>query len=140
MGAEAKGSNVDLRWEVDPDIQIVTEADALRQILINLLLNAIRAVPEQGVVTVSLAINEDTPRTASVTVADTGKGMPADMIASLVSGKVDALPQERSLGIWMVSNLVDQIGARLSVSSEEGQGTAVTIILPQPAVSEATTP
>lgn len=130
VGSEARRVKVVLDWQVDPNAKVVTDADALRQILINLILNAIRATPPGGAVTVTLNRSDDAAYPASVTVADTGSGMPAEMVASLVTGKVDALPQERSLGIWMVANLVDQIGARLSVASEEGCGTAVTINLP----------
>lgn len=131
VGSEARRAQINLVWEVDPNARVLTDADALRQILINLLLNAIRETPAKGKVTVSLHAPAEGTGPASVTVADTGRGMPADLIASLVTGKVDELPQERSLGIWMVSNLVDQIGARLSISSQQGQGTAVTITMPQ---------
>lgn len=135
VGSEARRAGVLLHWDVDPHATITTDADALRQILINLLLNAIRATPAKGTVTVSLQAPRTGGDAAAVTVADTGRGMPADVVASLVTGEVDALPQERGLGIWMVANLVDRIGARLSVSSQEGSGTAVTIIIP---ASEAT--
>lgn len=129
VGAEARRAGVVLHWNIDPEAQVVTDADAVRQILINLLLNAIRAVPEGGSVTVSLVAQSEA---TSIAVSDTGRGMSADLIASLVTGKVEALPEERSLGIWMVANLVDQIGARLSIRSEEGCGTQIAVLLPQP--------
>ncbi|WP_051469638.1 sensor histidine kinase [Chelativorans sp. J32] len=126
---EAKHVGVDIVWELDDQIEIPADADALRQILINLLLNAVRASPPGGRVLtrVELGAGKDTVR---ISICDEGEGMPADMVASLVSGKVDDVPLERSLGIWVVANLVEQIGARLSIHSEQGKGTTVTLVLP----------
>ncbi|SDG38656.1 sensor histidine kinase [Pelagibacterium luteolum] len=128
IAPDARRAQVALYWDVTADAQINVDADALRQILINLLINAVRATPAGGAVTLTLHTGSkgEGPR---ITVADTGPGMPAELVASLVTGKVDALPHERSLGIWMVANLLDQIGAHLSIASEEGVGTAITIVL-----------
>jgi len=108
--------------------RIVTDADALRQVLINLILNAIRASPPSGSVTISLEPVSG-GKGARISVTDEGSGMSAEQISSLVTGDVDDMPEERSLGIWLVANLVDRIGAHLSISSEVGRGTVIVIIL-----------
>lgn len=125
---EADRAQVQIAWKVTDTDRVITDADALRQILINLILNAIRASPPTGTVTVSLE-PASSDNGARISVADEGSGMSAEQMASLVTGDVDSMPQERSLGIWLVTNLVDRIGAHLSISSEAGRGTSIVIIL-----------
>ena len=125
---EAGRAKVKLVWDVTDSDRIVTDADALRQVLINLILNAIRASPPSGSVTISLEPVSG-GKGARISVTDEGSGMSAEQISSLVTGDVDDMPEERSLGIWLVANLVDRIGAHLSISSEVGRGTVIVIIL-----------
>ena len=125
---EAGRAKVKLVWDVTDSDRIVTDADALRQVLINLILNAIRASPPSGSVTISLEPVSG-GKGARISVTDEGSGMSAEQISSLVTGDVDDMPEERSLGIWLVANLVDRIGAHLSISSEVGRGTVIAIIL-----------
>lgn len=127
---DAERAGVFLEWDLDKRIELFTDADGFRQILINLLLNAIRASPPGGTVTVSLGRDEK-GEAAYVTITDQGPGMPPEIVAAIVSGQVENLPVERSLGIWMVAKLVEQMGATLSIRSAEGTGTAVRIEIPQ---------
>ncbi|MEH0070033.1 ATP-binding protein [Pannonibacter sp. Pt2-lr] len=63
-------------------------------------------------------------------VSDEGPGMPPELVAAIISGQVDEVPVERSIGIWVVSSLVARIGADLSIRSKEGAGTTVQLTLP----------
>lgn len=131
MQPEARRADVSLVWLLDPTVEIDVDADALRQILINLMLNAVRASPDKGTVTVTLS-RDDADRTVSIGIADEGSGMSPEVVAAIVSGQMDQIPVERSIGIWVVANLVERIGASLSIRSEDGHGTIVKITLPGP--------
>lgn len=131
---EARRAGVELQWVLDETVTMDVDADALRQILINLMLNAVRASPENGTVTVTLARDAGN-HTVSLAVKDEGKGMPPEMVAAIISGRLEELPAERGIGIWVVANLVERIGARLSIRSEDGVGTMVRITLAEPPAS-----
>lgn len=131
---EARRAGVELVWKLDETAKVDADADALRQILINLMLNAVRASPENGIVTITLE-RDTNERTISLGIADQGKGMPPEMVAAIVSGRMEEIPVERSIGIWVVANLVERIGANLSIRSEDGVGTTVRITLPESALA-----
>jgi signal transduction histidine kinase len=132
----AQRTGVDLRWELDESVSVKVDADALRQILINLLLNSVSVSPQHGIITVTLARSEE-DRSVAISIADEGSGMPPEVVAAIVSGQMDDIPVERSIGLWVVANLVQRIGARLSIHSQDGKGTIVTLTLPGSDESES---
>jgi signal transduction histidine kinase len=132
----AQHAEVALRWDMDEAVVIDVDADALRQILLNLLLNSVGVSPRGGTVTITVARAQD-GRSVAVSIADEGGGMPPETVAAIVSGQVDEIPVERSIGLWVVATLVQRIGANLSIRSEDGRGTTVTLVLPAGSVSEA---
>ncbi|GLQ36922.1 hypothetical protein GCM10007908_05420 [Rhizobium albus] len=134
---EARRFGVQLEWVLDEAVAIDVDGDALRQILINLLLNAVRASPAKGKVTVTLA-QDVRENTVSIEIQDEGQGMPPEMVAAIISGQLEAIPAERGIGIWVIANLVEQIGASLSIRSEDGAGTMVRITLAAPTAPAAT--
>ena len=125
----AQRADVALAWELDNEVVIDVDADALRQILVNLLLNSVGVSPPGSAITITLARAPD-GRSVSIGIADQGSGMPPEVVAAIVSGQMDEIPMERSIGLWVVANLVQRIGASLSIHSEEGRGTTVTLSLP----------
>lgn len=124
----AQRADVSLRWELDETVVIDVDGDALRQILVNLLLNSVAVSPPGSEIAIILSRSED-GRSVVLAIADQGGGMPPEVVAAIVSGRMDEIPMERSIGLWVVSNLVQRIGAILSIRSEEGRGTTVTLSL-----------
>ncbi len=131
----------------DNDLRIVTELPegsprvavderALRQILINLLSNAVRFTQPGGCVTVSAESGDDA---FSVAVRDTGVGIPEEEIARIVEpfAQVGTVAYcagpGTGLGLSIVKSFVDAHGGRLDISSTLGEGTAVTVTIPQAA-------
>lgn len=131
---EARAKNITMAWNVPSDFSFTTDADAIRQILVNLLINACKASLPGG--TISLDIRRE-PDSVQLSVSDDGAGMPAEILAFLQTGASTGLPPTRELGIWVVSELVKDLGARLAVESRAGKGTTVTIIIPADDASEA---
>jgi len=125
----AQRAEVALKWDLDESVTVEVDADALRQILVNLLLNSVAVSPPGSEIAITLARSED-GRSVVLAIADQGSGMPPEVVAAIVSGRMDEIPVERSIGLWVVSNLVQRIGASLSIRSEEGRGTTVTLSLP----------
>lgn len=133
IGPEAKKKQLKIEWRIADDLSFETDADALRQILLNLLLNACQASPTGGVITFQADITEST---VELTIIDQGAGLPASVLAYLKAGSNVQNMASRELGILVVSALVDDIGARLSVESRVEEGTRISIILPKIPVEE----
>lgn len=104
-----------------------TSAEAVRQIALNLLLNAIDASPEG-----SLVGFEATPKEGhlSLQVADSGSGLPDEALHVLTDGASANTPQTRRLGLWLVHHLIDDVEGRLGISTRPGEGTTITITIP----------
>lgn len=115
------------------DREIYADGRALKQILLNILSNAIKFTPEGGRVSLGYKVKNDT---ATITVADTGVGIPEEAIPSLTQPfhQVNKDPYHSSegwgLGLAITKSLVDMHGGELKIESEVGNGTTVTIGLP----------
>ncbi|MEO3430768.1 sensor histidine kinase [Pelagibius sp. CAU 1746] len=113
---------------------ILADGRALRQILINLLSNAVRHTPAGGRIVVGARPVAD--GALDIFVADTGMGIPAcDLERVLhpfeqVAGDRTLLQEGTGLGLSIVNQLVDLHGGRLKLESEVGRGTTVTFTLP----------
>jgi len=115
------------RWVVGDELR-------LRQILLNLVTNAIKFTPAGGRVLLNAARLDD--GSGSLTVADTGIGMDAAGIERALTKYCqveDAYTRRREgigLGLPLAVALTDAHGGRLTVASTPGEGTTMTVILP----------
>ena len=104
----------------------------LQQILINLIVNAIHAMPEGGRLTLT-SRDEDREGTEGITViiGDTGVGMPADVVARIFDPfYTTKTRQGTGLGLSITETLVTRQGGNIEVDSTPGKGTTFTIWLP----------
>jgi PAS domain S-box-containing protein len=114
-------------------VTLLGDPTRLRQILLNLLSNAIKFTPEGNSVYLSCARGADT---IDLTVMDTGIGMSTEDIARAMQPfhQVDNSYSRRyegtGLGLSVTQSLVDLHGAAMSVESEVGKGTTITVRLP----------
>jgi signal transduction histidine kinase len=135
VGPEARRRHLTLDWRVEGMRPIRADADALRQVLLNLLLNACKASSENGRVGLIVTQNE---RETEFAVADSGPGMPEDVLAFLEEGRMTTpLMRRKGLGLWMVSRLLDDLDGKIRVESRVGEGTRVVVRLPSPIDVEA---
>jgi PAS domain S-box-containing protein len=117
---------------VPGDLYVRADSERLHQVLLDLLSNAVKYNRRGGHVRVAAV--QDGGR-ARLTVADTGIGISAEHLARLFT-PFDRLGAERTgvegtgLGLALSRRLIELMGGALTVASEEGQGTAVTLDLP----------
>ncbi len=117
---------------IAPGVPAVEASRAhLQQVCLNILMNAIEAMPHGGDLTI--AMKPDTKRTAGVllTFSDTGKGIPPDDLKRIfepffTSGKAKGV----GLGLTITHDLVERHGGQLSITSPPGRGAAVDVWLP----------
>lgn len=132
---EARHRGVSIDWRVAGFQPLAVDADALRQILLNLLLNACRASTAGGEIVFSV---EQTAAESSFTITDNGPGMPDAVLAFLVDGaKLAPMIDSKGLGLWLVTRLLEDIGGRIKVESRSGRGTSVSVRIPAATVAAA---
>ena len=141
--AEAKG--LVLRRELPEHLEpIVTDAGKLRQILINLVGNAIKFTAE-GEVLVCVTADAHTGYAREIVVRDTGMGIPVDRRSKIFEPFEQGDSSTRrqyggtGLGLSIVQSFAKLIGATIEVDSEVGTGTTFTVRLPAPRASGAVT-
>jgi signal transduction histidine kinase len=98
----------------------------VRQVLINLSLNAMQATPEGGVVTCS--IDNELGR-LHIRVDNEGEDIPADRLNRLFEPFVHHNPSGSGLGLWVTYQIVQQLHGRIAVKSSEGH-TRFSVRLP----------
>jgi signal transduction histidine kinase len=116
-----------LDWQNDIAGPLVIDGPAVRQITLNLLLNACAASPDGDRVTVKVWCCD---RQLQIVVADQGAGLPGDMAALLHQDAAAPAPSEnKGLGLWTTGDLVRRLGGRIDVEYP-GVGTRVVVSLP----------
>lgn len=115
-----------------PGVRVCADPEKLRQILINLLSNAIRYTEEGGSVTVNCAAND---KDVLIDVADTGVGIPSDKLDAIFEPFVQVdrayvgQRQGTGLGLSISRDLARGMGGDLTVRSEVGRGSVFTVRL-----------
>jgi signal transduction histidine kinase len=134
----AADHGIELLLDVEGRLPLEADAARLRQVLDNLVSNALKFTPEGGSVTLS-AHNGDGPLRVEVT--DTGIGIPQEEMGQLFSRFYRASTAKRraipgtGVGLVIARAIVEAHGGTISLESTEGAGTRVTVTLPatQPA-------
>ncbi len=129
---------VELRVVPPPDPLYVTlDRAGLSDVLAGLVENAVDAIPDGGTVvvegTAAVQGEEDGGRRyASITVTDTGSGMPPDVLSRAFEPfyTTKELRQAPGLGLAAARGFITQLGGTLELESQEGEGTTVRILLP----------
>jgi two-component system cell cycle sensor histidine kinase PleC len=132
---KAEGGGVTLQNEIPADLPFVmADARAIKQILINLLSNAVKFTPRDGKVTVFGEL--DAFGNAEFGVADTGIGIAEEdlqkVFDSFGQGKHDVAIADKGtgLGLCIVRGLAEAHGGSVTLDSEVGKGTRVTVTFP----------
>jgi two-component system cell cycle sensor histidine kinase PleC len=129
----AAARHITLQHQGNRSIEVLGDRRALKQVLINLLANAIKFTPVGGMVTLRAYRYKGTVRIA---IADTGVGIPKPEIARLgrpfeqVENQFAKAHKGTGLGLAISRSIIELHGGRLEIKSKLGEGTTVTCILP----------
>jgi signal transduction histidine kinase len=128
--SEIQDRNVLLRTEIEPGLpSIKGSRDKLKQVLLNLIANALDAMPEGGELVMCAARDDGTIRLA---VKDTGVGIPRENLNRIfdafftTKGKVSGV----GLGLSVSYGIVSQHRGSIEVQSTPGKGSTFTVVLP----------
>jgi hypothetical protein len=110
-----------------PDI--VADANAIGQVLLNLLTNARRAIEEEGEITIETSYIP-TPRSVRLVVRDTGSGIPPEILPKIFDPFFTTKPEGTGLGLSISHGIVHDHRGTVDVQSQVGEGTAFTLTFP----------
>jgi two-component system, cell cycle sensor histidine kinase PleC len=132
---QAEAGRVTLHCVVDPGVsRLTTDERILRQIVLNLLTNAVKFTPTGGMVT--LSIRPAQAGHIDIVVEDTGVGMSAEDIPralapfSQLDNSLSRKHRGTGLGLSLANRFVGVLGGKLGIRSAPGRGTTVTVTLP----------
>lgn len=115
--------------EFNPDLpRILVDGDQLRQVAINLILNAGAAMAEGGRLVVGTALGED--GFVKLTFADNGAGIPPENLDKIFEPFFTTKTRGTGLGLAITRTIIEQHGGKIQIASAVGKGTTVTVSLP----------
>jgi signal transduction histidine kinase len=130
-GAVAGIKGVQLEYDCPTDLMVHTDVNALDLILRNLIDNATQHTPAQGLIRLVAATSDD-PKQVSIQISDTGKGMTElqlQAVREVLATPHKFQPKRNNLGLGLiiVGTFAQQTGIGISVESQEGKGTTITL-------------
>ncbi|MBP2654384.1 MAG: atoS 3 [Firmicutes bacterium] len=127
--------NINTRDKVQFELQLdddgtVIEGDAeqLKQVLLNLLINAVQAIPEQGVICISTGRQDDS--FVFVRITDTGSGIKQEDLVKVFDPFFTTKAAGTGLGLAVVQRIINAHYGRIDIISNVGSGTAVILQIP----------
>jgi two-component system sensor histidine kinase PilS (NtrC family) len=122
--------SIDVQLRIsEPNLWLWADADQLRQVVWNLLLNAVQAMPAGGTLSVQAA-RRPAENSVEVRIHDTGKGIKPEHLRQIFTPFFTTRHGGSGLGLSIVHRIVEAHHGRILVESREGQGTQVTLSLP----------
>jgi two-component system, OmpR family, sensor histidine kinase BaeS len=130
LAGRFEAAGISLRRELEP-VTIHADRQRLRQVVTNLLTNALKFTPGGGIVTIAA---RPAGSTAVLTVTDTGVGVPADELPHVFDrfwrGRQAAQTSGSGIGLAIAAELAKAHGGELTARSAPGEGTTMTLTLP----------
>ncbi len=127
---EAQSHRVRFDLELDDSSPVIyADPDRLRQILNNLLRNAVEASGEQGVILVRTTADRENS-VLQILVRDHGAGMTPETLRRVFKPYFSTKPSGTGLGLFIVKRIVEEHGGEIQLDSELGKGTTVVISFP----------
>ncbi len=107
------------------------DSDGLKQVFINLFLNAIQAMQGGGLLSLTIQSNDE--KTVTILVSDTGPGMPPEIMEKVFDPffTTKSIGQGTGLGLSVVYGIINKHNGYIEVNSRAGEGTTFSVTLPR---------
>jgi len=130
VGKEVRDSGIETFLDLDRSMpRGKVDPDQIRQVLLNVVLNAIQAMPEGGKLRMACGHNDDTAQ-AWIEVADSGEGLDQDSLEHIFDPFFTTKPTGTGLGLSICFQLVQNHGGTISAERNEWGGLSMRITLP----------
>jgi signal transduction histidine kinase len=130
---------VEVRLKLDPSIPAIwCHNERIKQVLLNLIVNAVQAMPQGGTLTIGLKDDETKSLggpAVRLTISDSGVGIDPSIRSRLFDPFFTTRAEGTGLGLAIVHSIVEAHQGRVEVESIVGQGATFTVVLPHPSVA-----
>jgi two-component system, NtrC family, sensor kinase len=134
---QAQGQSIEILLDEPPqDVYVMADEPQLKQLVLNLVMNAIQAMPDGGRLQIDFGAEYESLESpggqdyAVVSIADTGCGIPTENLDKIFDPFFTTKPGGTGLGLSTCYAIVQQHGGDLEISSRENIGTKVSVRLP----------
>jgi len=123
-----KGVKFTLEKDLKLDATVYVDSSEIREVLTNILLNALDAMPSGGTISISNRIKD---KTVTVFIGDSGTGMPAEVAGKIFEPFYTTKGEKGTgLGLSLSKKIIEEHGGTIQVKSTENEGTTFIISLP----------
>src|SRR3989338_46930 len=132
--SKAESSNIRIENKIEeplPEIQI--DKEQIRQVFLNIMLNAIEAMPKGGIVELTADVDRNDKKSngkLKIQIKDTGQGIGPDLKSKLFEPFISTKEQGTGLGLFIASRITKLHKGDIHIDSEPGKGASVTVELP----------
>ena len=129
---DARYKNIDIQVDYFEKLpRTKTDSAQLQQVFLNILNNALDAIQKDGEITIKTTYNSKDEEIA-IAFKDNGPGIPREEIKKIFDPffTTKKMGQGTGLGLSIIYGIIEKLGGRITVESEEGQGTTFTVYLP----------
>jgi PAS domain S-box-containing protein len=134
IGKRLRDQRVSVEMALDADLpDLHGRADELMQLVLNLLVNAIEAMPDGGTLQIGTHATSDPPDHVAIIISDTGVGISPHMQQRIFEPFVTTRQHGTGLGLSICSQIVERHGGRITVASRLDAGSTFTVVLPRSA-------
>ncbi|MBE0603602.1 MAG: HAMP domain-containing protein [Deltaproteobacteria bacterium] len=124
-----KSNNIEVRMEMTPLPEVEVDPAQIKQVFLNLLVNACEAMETGGTLTIrSWSVHKD--RTAVVEVCDTGPGIPEEFLRKIFDPFFSTKGKGTGIGLSVVLSIVQRHGGKVEVDAGKDGGTRFRVVLP----------
>ena len=136
---DVQDKQLKVQWDMDPEKTMVwSDPYKIRQVLMNLLANAVHASHKNGVITLSAGMTDGG---VTLKIKDSGVGIPKENLGKLFDPffTTKSFDKGTGLGLFVVHKIVDTLNGEIQVESEVGNGAVFTVRLPDLATTDSNT-
>jgi signal transduction histidine kinase len=131
---ELRAKKINVIRDFTPEVaRVFVDVDQIKQVLINIITNAVEAMPAGGTLTVGIGnVPAGTGEGVAISITDTGEGMPASVLETVFDPffTTKSFATNTGLGLSISKGIIDLHRGKISITSEASRGTTVTVVVP----------
>jgi len=135
MASQLQQEAIEFKFDCDREMNLLADAQQLKQVLINLVKNAAESVDHNGIVTLRCRkgmrdLQGELTEAAIIEVEDNGPGIPPEIQSKIFDPFFSTKGDGTGLGLAIAARIIDKHGGNIEFDSQPGKGTIFRIVLP----------